>query len=164
MPFILKCSLSPFFGEHVSRLIVRRRAASEIVGAILIAIITASISVAYAFWGGTAVSQQASSIVDVIRQATSRQRQLLSLLHARRGTSLELYICNYGTEPSTPERVYVNGQLGSFQLYDMVSKTSCDAINPKRIVRLTLSDPGTPTVDVILVTNCGGIYTWTVGS
>ena len=142
---------------------VKRRAVSEVVGAVLIGFIVASMSVAYVFWGGMTVSQQTSSMVDVMRRATSRQRQLLSLVHhVRSAGSLKLYICNYGTEPSAPESVFVNGQQQSYQMYDMIDQSACDAIKPKSIVQLTLPDPGSTTVDVILITRDGGIYAWQV--
>lgn len=150
-------------------IVLRRTAASEMVGAILIAMITIAMSVAYAIAGRSAAEGQTLSMVDLIRTAEKRQRQLLSLTYAYKDGNgrLHLFIYNYGSETVKPERLYLAGTVytegsggNSFSMKDAYGNP-VSTIDPSQLVELTVPQPpGQPSFDVVLVTAEGGVFIW----
>jgi hypothetical protein len=159
-----------FFGELVSRLFVRRCAVSEIVGAVLIAMITIAMSVAYVVAGRSVAQSQTLSMVDLIRAAERRQRQLLSLTYQYKDGNgrLHLFIYNYGSEASTPDKLYLAGTAYTGEpgqrMFDMTqagTNTTVQFIGSKQLVELIATPaPGQNQFDIILMTKEGGIFLW----
>ena len=149
----------------MSRLFVQRRAVSEIVGAVLIAMITIAMAVAYIVAGRSVAQSQALSMVDLIRAAERRQRQLLSLTYAYKdGSNLYLYIYNYGSEASTPDKLYINGTAYSYSInqeYGGIVGNGC--IDPKELVVLKITMNQLPSqFDAIFTIKEGGIFIWKI--
>jgi hypothetical protein len=89
-----------------------RRGVSEVLGAILIAVIVMAMSATYVMLEAGRSTRETMSIVDLIRAAEKRQKQLLSLTYYyKQGDSLKLYIYNYGEESSTPKLILVDGEV-----------------------------------------------------
>lgn len=137
----------------------RRRGVSEVLGAILIAVMVISMSTAYALWAGQASQRQAMSIADIIRAAERRQRQLLSLTYAYRDgqSRVHLYVYNFGSEASTVSRLFVGGQ----EITDssVIGKVLPPKSGPHELA-FVCSASGS--MDVLLATAEGGIFIWTV--
>jgi hypothetical protein len=147
----------PFFGELVSGLFVRRRAVSEIVGAVLIAMITIAMSVAYVVAGRSVAQSQTLSMVDLIRAAERRQRQLLSLTYYYKyGNNLDLYLYNYGNENATIKKLFV----GNFEVTD--SRVIGLTVVPKELKYVTFRCDQSGSLDVLLLTEEGGIFIWKI--
>jgi len=146
----------------VSRLFVRRRAVSEIVGAVLIAMITIVMSAAYVMAGRSTAQSQALSMVDLIRAAEREQRQLLSLTYAyKNGSNLCLYIYNYGSEASTPDKLYISGSACSYSIQEYGVGNGC--IDPKELVMLNATIGSLPSqFDAVFTTKEGGMFTWRI--
>jgi len=144
---------------------VKRRAASEMLGAVLIAVITIAMSAAYVMAGSSMAQSQALSMVDLIRAAERRQRQLLSLTYAHRdGSNLYLYIYNYGSEASTPDKLYIGDAACPHSIYQEYGGTVGNGrIDPKELVVLkTTINPLLSQFDVIFTTKEGGIFIWKI--
>jgi len=89
-----------------------KRGVSEVLGAILIALIVAAMSATYVMMEASQSAKKTMSIVDLIRAAEKRQKQLLSLTYYyKQNNSLKLYIYNYGEEDSTPKLLLVDGEI-----------------------------------------------------
>jgi hypothetical protein len=135
--------------------LVGRRAVSEILGAILVAVITVAISVVYASAGAHTAESQALSMVDVIRAAERRQRQLLSLTYwYLEGSNLHLFIYNYGNENSTIKALFV----GDYNVTGVVGVT----VTPKELKEVSFTCPRSGLLDVVLLTREGGIFIWKI--
>lgn len=138
---------------------VYRRGVSEVLGAILIAVMVISMSTAYALWAGQSGQRQAMSMADVIRAAERRQRQLLSLTYAYRDGQgrVHLYIYNYGSEASTVSRLFVGSQ-------EITDSNVIGVVLPPKSgpyeLAFTCSVSGS--VDVLLLTAEGGTFIWKV--
>jgi len=92
--------------------LLSERAVSEIYGAILIALITLSISAAYIAFSSREAGEQTMTIVDMIRAAEKAQKQHLSLTYfCRHGDEVRFYIYNYGSENTTPKAVVFDEYL-----------------------------------------------------
>lgn len=148
---------------------VARRAASEMLGAILVAVITVAMSVAYATYGLTRAQTQTASISDVLRTSAKAQRQLLTVSYYYRSGidgKLRLYIYNMGSEASTLKTVVVGSTKydlpdPNVMMKDMYTNqqiTDC-MIQPKRLVELSVPAPAGQ-VDIIVLTVEGGIFVW----
>lgn len=131
-------------------------------GAILIALITIAVSVAYATYSAQQASQQTMSVTDLIRAAERRQSQLLSLTYCyKQGNRLRLYLYNYGTQESTPKLILVNGQVVSNPaMKDVSTGDACDTIAPRSLVELTLQAFGSSPFEVVVLTEQGAVYSW----
>ena len=78
-----------------------RRGVSEVLGAIVIAVLVLSMSASYVLLEMERSGRETYSIIDLIRKAEKRQKQLLSLIYyQKKGSDLKIYIYNYGEEPS----------------------------------------------------------------
>jgi len=148
-----------------------RRGVSEVLGAILIAIIVISMSVTYVMFGLERSSRETTSIIELIRAAEKRQRQLLSLIYYHeQGNKLILYIYNYGEETSNITRILTNQDvpLDKIEMKDLSSDTPINdqTINPKTLVELTIleAEKYVPDNDfnLVLFTEEGGIYSWRI--
>jgi len=152
---------------------VKRRGASEMLGAILVAVITVAMAVAYAGYGLTQAQTQMASISDVLRASARAQRQLLSLSYYYRSGAdgkLYAYIYNMGSEVSTLKTVVVGSSK-----YDMSNPMDCQyvqmkdactrqsignyAIQPKELVELSVTAPAGQ-LDLLVMTDEGGIFIW----
>lgn len=147
---------------------IRRRAASEMLGAIIVAVITIAMSVAYAGYGLTQTQTQTASISDVLRSSAKAQRQLLSLAHyyADGQGKLHVYIYNLGGEDSTLKTVVVGSAKydvpdANVQLRDAFSHQPISdyRIAPKELVELSVPAPAGQT-DLLVLTEEGGIFIW----
>jgi hypothetical protein len=163
-------SMCPAGGWWFQVKFARRRGVSEVLGAMLVAMMAVAISVAYVAAGGLAARQQALSFVDVVRAAERAQRQLLSLTYYYRSEGcIHLFIYNYGSDPSTPERLVIAGAAyvrgaGSYA-YNMTlagdSARHVDAIDPRQLVELTATPaPEADEFEVALATAEGGVFVW----
>jgi hypothetical protein len=86
-----------------------KRGVSEVVGAILIAVIVLAMSMSWVALEAGRSTEQTTSIVDMIRAAEKSQQQSLSLAYYyEQGNSLNLFLYNYGVENSTPQLALIN--------------------------------------------------------
>jgi hypothetical protein len=106
------------------------------------------------------------SVVDLIRAAEKRQRQLLSLTYCYPDGQgrLHLFIYNYGEETSTPNIVivgqnvyYKDVNMTSIIMKNMDTGVPCSDIPPKMLVELTVPAPA---FDFVMLTVEGGIFSW----
>ena len=89
-----------------------KRATSEVLGAILIAIIVMGMSATYIMLEAGRSTKETMGIVDLIRAAERRQKQLLSLTYYnKQGSNLKLYLYNYGEEASTPKLILADQEV-----------------------------------------------------
>jgi len=86
-----------------------KRGVSEVVGAILIAVIVLAMSMSWVMMEAGRSSEQTTSIVDMMKAAEKSQQQSLSLAYYyEQGNNLNLFLYNYGTENSTPQLALIN--------------------------------------------------------
>ena len=86
-----------------------KRGLSEVVGAILIAVIVLAMSMSWVAFEAGRSTEQTTSIVDMIRAGKKSQQQSLSLAYYyKQGNSLNLFLYNYGVENSTPQLALIN--------------------------------------------------------
>lgn len=86
-----------------------KRGVSEVVGAMLIAVIVLAMSMSWVALEAGRSTEQTTSIVDMIRAAEKSQQQSLSLAYYyKQGSNLNLFLYNYGTENSTPQLALIN--------------------------------------------------------
>ena len=146
----------------------KRRAASEMLGAIIVAVVTIAMSVAYAGYGLTQAQAQTASISDVLRSSARAQRQLLTLTYyCRSGDGrLRAYIYNMGSEDSTLKTIIVGPVKydlpnANVQLRDAVSGQPIGdcRVAPKRLVELSVPAQSGQ-VDVLVLTEEGGKFIW----
>jgi hypothetical protein len=141
----------------VNRPFVRKRAVSEIAGAVLVAMITIAMSVTYVVAGRSVAQSQTLSMVDLIRAAERRQRQLLSLTYYyKHGDNLDLYLYNYGNENATIKKLFV----GNFEVTD--SRVIGLTVVPKELKYVTFGCNQSGSLDVLLLTEEGGIFIWKI--
>lgn len=84
---------------------MNRRGVSEVVGAFLMALIMMGIAAAWVTFEAPRISRESMGIVEALRMAARRQRQLLAILYYYKTSDstpkLKVYIYNYGSEDST---------------------------------------------------------------
>jgi len=158
----------PFFS--VSHL--NRRGVSELVGIFLMTLIVMGIAAAWLTLEAPRISRESMGIVEALRAAARRQRQLLSLLYYYKTSEstpkLRIYIYNYGFEEST-----ISGDKGIILAGSVVPReavTMRDAesgasitdykIKPKQTVEITFPSCPSGTFDLIIRTEEGGIFIW----
>jgi hypothetical protein len=91
---------------------LNRRGVSEVLGAILIAVIVMGMSATYVTLEASRSKAETMSVVDLIRAAERKQRQLLSLIYYyKQGNNLKLYFYNYGSETSTPKLILADQEV-----------------------------------------------------
>ena len=142
-----------------------KRAASEVLGALLIASIVIAISSTWLAFEASRATKQTLSVVDIIRAAGRRQRQLLSLTYYHKhGSNLDLYVYNYGEEVSTIKFIVIDQTIvlpDSMENMNTGEIANLLPIPPKNLVKLELNiDPSKSDFVVLLLTNEGGIFSW----
>lgn len=145
-----------------------RRAASEVLGAAIIAVITILMTVAYAGYGLTQAQTQTASISDLLRMSARAQRQLLSLTYyyVDGQGGLHVFIYNLGGEDSTLKTVVVGSTRydlpnAQVRLKDALSGQFMDdcRIPPRKLAELTVPAPAGQ-FDMIVLTDEGGVFIW----
>jgi hypothetical protein len=133
-----------------------RRGASEVVGAIIVALITMGIAFLYAGHALFEVQTRADSMVDLLRRAAKAQRQLLTLSYSYRDGlgRLHVYIYNMGEDNSTIKIAV----LGGAEHAGLVGAV----IRPGEMRELVFSNPPPSPTDLIIMTEEGGIFTWRI--
>ena len=142
-----------------------RRGVSEVLGAIVVAILVLGMSVSYILLEMERAGRETYSIIDLIRKAERRQRQLLSLIFYRRqGSDLKLYIYNYGDEYSTPKRILTDREvpLSKVRMRNMDTGEEVSSIPPKTLVELTLPAPSADSFTLVIITEEGGVFSWKI--
>ncbi len=147
-------------------MLVRRRAASEVLGAILVAAITMAMSAAYAGYALTQTRIQTASISDALRSSARAQRQLLSLsyYYSDGQGRLHIFMYNMGGEESTLRTVIVGSaryDAPNIEMKDAVTGRSISncKIAAKQLVEVTV--PGQQgQIDLLVLTEEGGIFIW----
>lgn len=98
------------------RTLKAKRGVSEVVGAILIAVIVLSMSLSWAAMEAGRSNEQTTSIIDMMKIAEKSQQQSLSLVYYyEQGSNLNLFLYNYGTENSTPQLALINQNVAYWQ-------------------------------------------------
>jgi|GEM_PF-3783786 len=142
-----------------------KRGASEVLGAVLIAVIVMAMSATYVMFEAEKSTRETMGIVELIRAAEKRQKQLLSLTYYyKQGNDLKLYIYNYGEESSTPKMILTDQEvpLSSISMRNMDTGAACNNIPPKTLVEITLPAPSQSTFTLALFTDEGGFYSWRI--
>ena len=142
-----------------------RRGVSEVLGAIVIAILVLGMSVSYVLLEMERAGRETYSIIDLIRKAEKRQKQLLSLIfYQKKGGSLKVYIYNYGDEYSTPQRILTDKEvsLSSVSMKNMDTGAAVSSIPPKTLVELTMPAPSTDSFTLVIITGEGGVFSWKI--
>ena len=143
-----------------------RRGVSEVLGAIVIAVLVLGMSASYVLLEMERSGREMYSIIDLIRKAEKRQKQLLSLIYyQKKGSDLKLYIYNYGEEPSTPQRILADREvpLSSVSMKNMDTGKKCNSIPPKTLVELTIKPvPSPDSFTLVIITREGGVFSWKI--
>lgn len=146
-----------------------RRGVSEVVGVALISIVVAAVGLAWLASQGQMLAMQAYGIIDQIRAAERRQRQLLSLLYYYRDGfgNLVLYIYNYGAEDSTISRLFVkDGEVPLSSIAVKNAETNQPLQNrvipPRALAEVSVPNAASGTYVVFLITEEGGRFSWEV--
>ena len=142
-----------------------RRGVSEVLGAIVIAVLVLSMSVSYVLLEMERAGRETYSIIDLIRKAEKRQKQLLSLIfYQKKGGNLKVYIYNYGEEYSTPKRILTDREvsLSSVSMKNMDTGAAVSNIPPKTLVELTMPAPSTDSFTLVIITGEGGVFSWKI--
>lgn len=127
-------------------------------GAILVAAIVISMSLTYAFWSEQTAQRQVMSVIDIMRAAEKRQKQLLSLTYAYKDGEerVHLYIYNYGSEASTVSKLFIGAQNVTASVYGIT-------LPPKSGPHeLEFPCHVSGQADVLLITQEGGSFVWRV--
>jgi hypothetical protein len=143
----------------------RRRGVSEVLGALVIAVLVLSMSVSYVLLEMERSGRETQSIIELIRRAGKRQNQLLSLIYyQKKGGDLKVYIYNYGEETSTPERILTDREvpLSQVSIKDMDTGGAISSIPPKTFVEVTLPAPSADSFTLVLITEEGGVFSWKI--
>lgn len=142
-----------------------RRGVSEVLGAIVIAVLVLSMSVSYVLFEIERSGRETLSIIELIRKAEKRQKQLLSLIYyQKKGSDLKVYIYNYGEEASTPQRILTDREvpLSSVSMKNMDTGQACSSIPPKTLVELTMPAPSADSFTLVIITDEGGVFSWKI--
>jgi len=146
-----------------------KRGTSEVLGALLIASIVISMSTVWLTFEASHATRRTMSVVNIIRAAERKQKQLLSLTYYYYDENdgyLKLYIYNYGDEVSTPNRIITNREV-KFEIRDPNTGNPIDSrIKPKTLVELAIEETYIPSgkdfFNLVLFTEEGGIYSWRI--
>ncbi|MCL4436367.1 MAG: hypothetical protein M1503_02395 [Thaumarchaeota archaeon] len=149
-----------------------RRGASEVLGALIIAVIAIAGFTAYA---GTLFNQtrvETSSITEALRKGTIKQGQLLTTLYHWESiegtqTRIEVTIYNYGYTDAKPKLILIDTQpYKNYQLTDL-DGNPVDAIKPGQISKIILTAPyvaqsvlSSQGYELVLLTEDNQAYSW----
>ena len=149
-----------------------RRGASEVLGALIIAMITIAGFTAYA---GTLLNQtkaETTSITEALRKGIIKQGQLLSPLYhwetvEGTQTRIEVSIYNYGYTDARPKLILVDTQpYQSYQITDL-DGNPVEAIRPGQVTKIILTAPyvvqsvlSGQGYELVLLTEDNQAYAW----
>lgn len=148
------------------------RGVSEVLGAFMVLIIVMGMAAVWLTVEAPRINRETMGIIEALRMAARRQRQLLSLLYYYKTSDatpkLRLYVYNYGLEKSTIKEdkgLIVAGQVVPRASITMVDADTGQAIadyviNPKQVVMIEVNAPADEVFDVILQTEEGGLFIW----
>lgn len=149
---------------------MERRGVSEVTGALLIALVMISVAVAWLMLEAPRISRESMGVIEALRAAARRQRQLLSILYYYRTSDgkLRIYLYNYGSEDST-----ISGDkgiilAGSVVLREQVVMKDAESgssitdykVRPRQTVEMTFPSCPSGTFDLIIRTEEGGLFVW----
>lgn len=111
-------------------------------------------------WGRSA-SSRASGLIDVMRQAEQRQKQLVTLVYSWEDSSgIHAYLFNYGSVEAVVDRVW----LGTGDVANEVDPTFSSTdylLPPKKLVEMVVENPPEGNKLVIL-TESDTLYSWEI--
>jgi len=141
-----------------------RRGVSEVLGAIVIAILVLGMSASYILFEMERSERETFSLIDLIRRAERRQKILLSLIYYQvNDGQLEVFLYNFGDVSATPVKILTDVEVDSFEIYDASvgdGGLRLDVIPSETLVKLVLPVPSENTFSFVLVTEEGGIFVW----
>jgi len=141
-----------------------RRGVSEVLGAIVIAVLVLGMSASYILLEMERSERETFSLIDLIRRAERRQKILLSLIYYQvNDGQLEVYIYNFGDVSVTPVKILTDVEVDLFEIYDASVNNGglpLNEIPSETLVKLVLPVPSTDTFSFVLVTEEGGIFVW----
>jgi len=141
-----------------------RRGVSEVLGAIVIAVLVLGMSASYILLEMERSERETFSLIDLIRRAERRQKILLSLIYYQvNDGQLEVYIYNFGDVSVTPVKILTDVEVDSFEIYDASVNNgglTLNEIPSETLVKLVLPVPSTDAFSFVLVTEEGGIFVW----
>lgn len=149
-----------------------RRGSSEVLGAVLVAVITMGAFSVYASYALNQTSNEAQSVVQSLRKGTLKQGQLLSVVYhweKVQGTSTQVKISlyNYGYADVNVKYVFIDGvPQNSFSLFALDGK-QVSAIKVGSITKLVVDVPyavnpivSGQSYEAVLVADDNLVYSW----
>ncbi len=149
-----------------------RRGSSEVLGAVLVAVITMGAFSVYASYALNQTSNEAQSVVQSLRKGTLKQGQLLSVVYhweKVQGTSTQVKISlyNYGYADVNVKYVFIDGvPQDRFSLFTVEGKQA-STIKVGSITNLVVDVPyavnpivSGQSYEVVLVTDENLVYSW----
>jgi len=141
-----------------------RRGVSEVLGAIVIAVLVLGMSASYILFEMERSERETFSLIELIRRAERRQKILLSLIYYQvNDGQLEVFLYNFGDVSATPVKILTDVEVDSFEIYDASvgdGGLRLDVIPSETLVKLVLPVPSENTFSFVLVTEEGGIFVW----
>ena len=123
-----------------------RRGVSEVLGVVIVLLITVSASVFVVLWGFQSGRMTASSIMELYQRGQLRQGQLLSFVaHSERivgsSTVISVWVYNYGSQPIKILYLFIDNKTqNNFTLYDD-SGSPVDSIKPGMMTEIVVNVP-----------------------
>jgi hypothetical protein len=149
-----------------------RSGSSEVLGAVLVAVITMGAFSVYASYALNQTSNEAQSVVQSLRKGTLKQGQLLSVVYhweKVQGTSTQVKISlyNYGYADVSVKYVFIDGvPQNSFSLFALDGKR-VSAIKVGSVTNLVVDVPyavnpivSGQSYEAVLVTDDNLVYSW----
>ena len=140
-----------------------RRGASEVLGAIVIAVLVLGMSVSYVLLEMGRAGRETLSMIELLRRAERRQKQLLSLVFYRAsGGSLYVYLYNFGEAEAALTRILTDREVPPSEatLRNADTGEVIDVIPPRILVELVIPAPSMDEFTLVLVTDAGGVFSW----
>ena len=121
-----------------------------VAAALLIVVVIAGFGVFYSYYASQ-LSSSGQGVANGIADAAKKTGELMSLVDYQvQGSSVTLYLYDYGTEPITPQQVLlVSGNqqqnpTSQFQLVDAGSGSPITTIKPQELAQLSARYSSTP--------------------
>lgn len=118
---------------------------------------------------GRQAGMRASGLIDVMRDAQKRQNQLLSLTYSTyNGTTLEVYLFNYGSQGAEVTNVWVDGAEENFEFFyppevgNGPLPTEDNLLPSHKLILIKVHDVSPP-YSFVLLTESNSLYSWVVG-
>lgn len=149
-----------------------RRASSEVLGAVLVAVITMGAFSVYASYALNQTSSEAQSVVQSLRKGTLKQGQLLSVVYhweKVQGTSTQVKIClyNYGYADVDVKYVFIDGIPQDHFSLSTLDGNQVSTIKVGSITNLVVDIPyavnpivSGQSYEAVLVTDENLVYSW----